>query len=120
MNGSRIKNITRKSKQTFKSHTIIYYIFDFKSHLNPNSIEESTTTIVAAASPPLPAYNARKEKESIGGGFAANVIHFSTKKIYIFLKTKFAQKKIKKYNFFPNNVLPEFSSPRLRLYFVKI
>ena len=48
--------------------------------LVPTSIEESTTTIVAAASPPLPAYNARKEKESIGGGFAANVIHFLTKK----------------------------------------
>ena len=93
MNGSRIKNITRKSKQTFKSHTIIYYIFDFKSHLNPNSIKESTTTIVAAASPPLPAYNARKEKESIGGGFAANVI---TKKYIYFkkFKNKICTKKI--------------------------
>ena len=62
MNGSRIKKITRKSKQTFKSHTIIYNIFDLESYLNPNSIEESTKTIVAAASPPLPAYNAPKEK----------------------------------------------------------
>ena len=88
MNGSKIKNITRKNKQTFKSHTIIYYIFDFKSHLNPNSIEESTTTIVAAASPPLPAYNARKEKKGIKGGFAANVIHFLTKNIYILKNVK--------------------------------
>ena len=57
------KNITRKSKQTFKSHMIICNIVDLESHLNPNSIEESTKTVVASASPPLPAHNAREDKK---------------------------------------------------------